>query len=203
MLKTIAIVISVIFSSIALHLPNRHTHYTVTSSDLKTTSNQAVTSLTNLNTSLAATLASLNPYNQDDRILKLETAIIQARQTLLGIYNQTTLPLSSSTYYCQQLSPSQTTAINSSLANITQALNTINQIYPINDPTNPTKLTSPQLSSTLAAINTTLQQPGTAILTAPTEVNQANLAAANNWTLGNGNLSTLASNYATAPNQNG
>lgn len=204
MLKTIAIVITFIFYSTALHLPNQPTHHALTSTDLKNIANNAVTNLNNLNNSLTATVAGLNPYNQDDRLLKLETAIIQARQSLIGIYNQTTLPLNSSTYYCQQLSPTQTTAINSSLANIASALTNMSQIYPLNDPTNPSKLTSPQINATLAAINNTLQQPGTAIPTAPTEVLQTNLAAAtNNWTLGTGNLSTLASSYAPVPNQNG
>lgn len=94
-----------------LHLHQQVSHFAITTADLKNKVSSALQGVTALNTSLASTISGLNPFNQEDRIAKMETAINEARSKLTTLYIQSGVPLNTSEYYCQQMTPQQISSI--------------------------------------------------------------------------------------------
>jgi len=136
-------VVTLLFSACrSLHLQYRPIHQSLSSTDLTVLINNANHNLSEIKSTLKSTTDSLNPFNQEDRISKLEANINQARQSLINIYWQTGISLNNFTYYYLQLTPEQISAINANIDSIKQNLDTLTQTPPLNEPTHPNKQTT-------------------------------------------------------------
>ena len=127
---------------LGLHLHQKALHLLIATSDLKIKGSAALKGVTDLNVSLNHTLTTLNPFNQEDRLSKMELAINSARANLINIYSQSAIPLNVSEYYCQQLTPEQLTSLNAALTNIEHSVSNMSTLPPLNDSSHPNQQTS-------------------------------------------------------------
>jgi hypothetical protein len=114
----------------------------ITTTDLKNKASAALKGVTDLNASLNATLTTLNPFNQEDRLSKMELTINNARTNLINIYSQSVIPLNGSEYYCQQLTPQQLASLNTALTNIEHSVSNMSSLPPLSDSSHPNQQTS-------------------------------------------------------------
>ena len=138
-------------------------------------------------------MAALNPFNQQQRINSLQSEINRARSELLTIFYGSMVPLSSLSYYCQQLTPIQNSNITTALTNIQNNINLMNKVSPFNGTMHPYQLNSAQMTNTISTIKGMLGQTGTITAAAPIIVQQNNLAGGSNWALGNTPIPTAVS----------
>ncbi len=136
----------------SLHIHWGMSHLQTSSSDLMAKVTTAIKDLTALNLTLASTINNLNPFNQENRIEKMETAINQARGTLFDLYFKTNVPLNTSAYYCQQMTPEQKTALTSALDSIEHSVANMSTLPPFNDTHPPNQQTSQEIKATLSKI---------------------------------------------------
>ena len=113
------------------------------------------------------------------------------------------VPLSSLSYYCQQITPQQMANITSSLNNMQTNLNSMSAVPPFSNSLHPFQQTSAQMATSITTIKGLLGQTGTVTTGAPVGVQQNNLAGGTNWALGSATVPSVASSYAVAPFQNG
>ena len=119
------------------------------------------------------------------------------------MYVGTEVPLNGSTYYCQQLTPSQMSTISNSVSSMLASIANMGAVPPFSNSLHPFTQTSYQLQTILNTINTLLPQTGTPTAGPPVNVNQNNLAGGLNWALNGATPSSVASNYVVGAYQNG
>jgi hypothetical protein len=112
--------------------------------------------------------------------------------------------LNNFTYYYLQITPEQTTAINSNLDSVKKSISILSNTPPLSDANHPNKKTTDQLTYTVDTIKLGIQEKsGIPTAAAPIQIAQTNLAAGNNWSLGGADLRTIASSYQVGRFQNG
>lgn len=141
--------------------------------------------------SIDRSLTSLNPYNQQDRIKALESAIITTRKQLLNIYTTSAVPLDNQQYYCQAIPPMLATDIKNTLDGLKGTADQLSQLPALKNSSNSLNSLPTSISATAQAMKDNVGKPGTVVGSAPKVINQNNLIAPK-WVVGNMSVEDLS-----------
>lgn len=191
MIGRFLIVVVLVWIGQALHLRTRQTHDSLSSTQLRAILQDSLGQMKDIEQSIDRSLTSLNPYNQQDRIKALESAIITNRKQLLNIYTTSAVPLDNQQYYCQAVPPMLAADLKNTLDGLKGTADQLSQLPALKNSSNSLNSLPTSISATAQAIKDNVGKPGTVVGSAPKVINQNNLIAPK-WVVGNMSVEDLS-----------